>query len=63
MFEPKIKVSASLYAKLETVAKLQGYATTEEMVLHVLENVAKCADEELSEEEVRKRLKGLGYLG
>lgn len=63
MFEPKIKVSAALYEKLEKVSKQQGYGSADEMILHVLENIAKCADEELSEEEVRKRLQGLGYLG
>ena len=63
MFEPKIRVPQSLYGKLERVAQQQGYASVEEMVGHILENVARCADEELSEEEVRKRLKGLGYLG
>lgn len=63
MFEPRIKVPAGLHEKLAKVSKQQGYASTEEMILHVLENIAKCADEELSEEEVRKRLKGLGYLG
>lgn len=63
MFEPKIKVPASLYDKLEKTAARQGYASVQELALHVLENVAKTDDEELSEEEVRKRLKGLGYLG
>jgi hypothetical protein len=63
MFEPKIKIPASLYGRLEKAAALQGYASVQELVLHVLENVARCTEEELSEEEVRKRLQGLGYLG
>jgi hypothetical protein len=63
MFEPKIRVPAGLYDRLEKAAAQQGYASVQELVLHVLENVAKIADEDLSEEEVRKRLKGLGYLG
>ncbi|NQU11012.1 hypothetical protein HQ590_09495 [bacterium] len=63
MFEPKIRVPAALYEKLEKVSRQQGYSSVEEMILHLLENVARCADEGLSEEEVRKRLQGLGYLG
>ena len=63
MFEPKIRIPSGLYEKLEKVSKLQGYGSTDEMILHVRENIARCADEQLSEEEVRKRLQGLGYLG
>lgn len=63
IFKPKIKLSEALYEKLKTVAATRGYSSTEEFVLHTLEKAAADAEEALSEEEVRKRLKGLGYLG
>lgn len=63
MFKPKIKLSKSLYQKLKKVARQKGYSSTEEFVLHTLEKAVADVDETLSEEEVKKRLKGLGYLG
>ena len=62
MFGPKIKVSAVLYEKLEKVAGTKGYSSAEEYAVHVLEKAAEEADEKLSEEQVKERLKGLGYV-
>jgi hypothetical protein len=62
MFEPKIKIRRELYARLAKVASGQGYSSTDEFILHLLEKAAQAADDSLSEEQVRERLKGLGYL-
>lgn len=62
MFGHKIKLSKGLYEKLEKVARAKGYSSTEEFVLHTLEKAVADVDEALSEDEVRERLKGLGYL-
>ncbi|MBU0678184.1 MAG: hypothetical protein KJ626_08690 [Verrucomicrobia bacterium] len=62
MFGHKIKIDAATYEKLTTVAEKTGYSSTEEFILHTLEKAASVADEAESEEEVRKRLQGLGYL-
>ena len=63
MFGTKIKLSDGLYEKLKKVAESRGYASTDEFIVHILEKTAAEAEEEVSEEEVRKRLKGLGYVG
>lgn len=62
MFEPKIKIRRELYDRLAKVASSQGYSSTDEFILHLLEKAAQAADDSLSEEQVRERLKGLGYL-
>ena len=62
MFEPKIRVSKTLYRQLRETAEAKGYSSAEEFALHVLEQAVAGAEESLSEEEVKKYLKGLGYL-
>lgn len=59
----KIKIEKSLYEKLEQVAGERGYASTEEFVKHTLEKAVADVNEAMSEDEVKERLKGLGYLG
>lgn len=61
MFEPKIKVNRDLYNRLTKAADVAGYASTEEFVLHILETAAGTSTDE-SEDAIRERLKGLGYL-
>jgi len=63
MFGHKIKLEDGLYDKLKTVAAKGGYSSVDEFVRHVLEKAVAEVDEAASEEEVRKRLEGLGYLG
>lgn len=63
MFGPKVRLSDELYRKLAKIAEARGYSSAEEFIVHVLEKAAGEGDEEASEEEVKKRLKGLGYVG
>ena len=37
MFGPKIKIEKELFERLKTVAKLSGYSSVDEFVMHVLE--------------------------
>jgi hypothetical protein len=62
MSSKKLKISPALYEKLEKTAEIAGYSSAEELALHVLEEATASSDDSLSEEEVRKRLKGLQYL-
>ena len=39
-----------------------GYATTEEFIIHVLEREAAGLEQSSTDEEVAKRLRGLGYI-
>jgi hypothetical protein len=62
MAAEKIKLGKDLIAKLKKYASLSGYSSVEEFVTHVLEKeVAKFEDSD-SEEDIKKKLKGLGYI-
>ena len=59
----KIKIDKELLAKVKKFAELAGYATPEEFVHHVLEReIAKFEENGDTEEEIRKRMQGLGYI-
>ncbi len=58
----KIKIERDLWRKIETYAAIAGYASPEEFVTHALEKEVAYLEESASEEEVRKKLKGLGYI-
>ncbi len=62
MFEPRIKVGKELYATLKTAATVAGYSSVDEFILHILEKAAAEISQAQSEEEVRRRLQGLGYI-
>ena len=62
MFKPKIKIEPPLYERLGKAAEKAGYASTEEFILHTLEKAVAGLESAESEEEVKKRLQGLGYL-
>jgi len=62
MFGPKIKLDRDLYQRLARCAEAAGYSSTEEFIRHTLEKAAAALEDAESEEEVRKRLQGLGYL-
>lgn len=58
----KVKLDSDLVAKIKRYADIAGYSSTEEFITHALEKeLAKLADAG-SEEEIKKRLQGLGYI-
>ena len=58
----KVKLDKDVMAKVRRYAALAGYSSAEEFVMHALEKeIAKLEDAD-SEEEIKKRLKGLGYI-
>jgi len=61
--DKKIKLSKELYEQIERVAKLAGYASVDEFVIHALEKEMAQLQEAQSDEEIKEKLKGLGYLG
>jgi hypothetical protein len=62
MFSGKIKLSKELSERVDRCAKAGGYSSPEEFVQHILEReLARLADAE-SDEEIVKKLKGLGYI-
>lgn len=57
-----IRLDKHLLARVRRYAELAGYSSAEEFVAHVLEREIAKLDGPDSEEDVRKKLKGLGYL-
>ena len=57
-----IKLNKDLWAKVKKVAMAAGYSSPEEFVEHVLEReIAKLEDAQ-TDQEISRRLKGLGYI-
>ncbi len=58
----KIKVDKDLLKKAREYAAKAGYSSVEEFVSYIIEKEISTAEETESEEEVKKRLQGLGYI-
>ena len=59
----KIKLDKDLMEKVRRYAGIAGYATPEEFVQHVLEKeLAKFEEGGADEDEIKKRMQGLGYI-
>ena len=57
-----IKLDKALLARVRRYAAIAGYSSVEEFITHVLEKEMKHLDGAQSEDEIKKRLKGLGYI-
>ena len=62
MFGTKIKLDKDLVAKIKRLADLAGYSSPEEFITHALEKELAQFEGAESEEEIKKRLRGLGYI-
>lgn len=58
----KIRIEKDLLAKIERYAKIAGYSSADEFVRHALEKELAKLEGADSEEEIKKRLRGLGYI-
>jgi hypothetical protein len=58
----RVKIDRELYAKLERYAALAGYSSVQEFVTHALEKEVAKLEGADSEDEIKKRLRGLGYI-
>ena len=65
MAKIKLKIDDAMKERLYKVAEAGGYASTEEFVIHILSRELDKLDpgKGESEESIRKKLEGLGYLG
>jgi metal-responsive CopG/Arc/MetJ family transcriptional regulator len=59
----KVKIDKGLLGRVKRYVERKGYASVEEFVAHVLEKAVGEEEAGESEEERRKRLEGLGYIG
>jgi hypothetical protein len=62
MFNTSVKLKKSTFQRVKRCSEAAGYSSPEEFVEHVLmKELAKLEDAE-SDEEIVKKLQGLGYL-
>ncbi len=66
MFGYKVKIEDDLLEKLKKCSEIAGYASVDEFIVHALEKEATqilgAGETSASEEEIKKRLRGLGYI-
>lgn len=59
----KVKIDSDLLDRAKVAAASAGYSSVEEFIAHLLEKDLAQQGTDKSEEEVAKRLRGLGYIG
>ena len=62
MGKAKVKLDQDLMHKVKKYSELAGYSSPEEFITHCLEKEISKLEESDSEEEIKKKLKGLGYI-
>ena len=62
IFGSGVKLDKGLIARVKRISDLAGYSSVEEFITHALEKELAQLESADSEEELKKRLKGLGYL-
>ena len=58
----KVKLEKSMVDKIKRYAEIAGYSSAEEFITHALEKELALLEDADSEEEIKKRLQGLGYM-
>jgi len=62
MFGSKVKLDPDLLERVKRYSDIAGYSSVQEFITHALEKELALLEESDSEEEIRKRLQGLGYI-
>jgi metal-responsive CopG/Arc/MetJ family transcriptional regulator len=62
MASAKVKIDKALLDKIKKYSEMSGYSSVEEFITHCLEKEVAKIEESDSEEEIKKKLKGLGYI-
>ena len=58
----KVKLDKDLVTKIKRYADIAGYSSVEEFITHALEKEISKLEGAKDEEEIKKRLRGLGYI-
>jgi hypothetical protein len=58
----KLKIDKELLQKIKKYAEIAGYSSPEEFVTHALEKEIAQLEEADSDEEIKNKLRGLGYI-
>ena len=62
MFSPKVKLDRSLYDRIAQAAEQGGCSSAQEFVIHVLEREVAALEQDGTDQQVDKQLRGLGYI-
>ena len=62
MFGPKVTLDKELIARVKKFSDIAGYSSPAEFITHAVEKELAKLEDAGSEEEIKKRLKGLGYI-
>ena len=58
----KVKLDRDLLERIQRYSKIAGYSSPTEFVTHAVEKELALLEDADSEEEIRRRLRGLGYI-
>ena len=58
----KITLNKDLLARVKKFTEIHGYSSVEEFISHALEKELAVLEEADTEEEIKKKLQGLGYI-
>jgi hypothetical protein len=58
----KVRIDKQLMARVKRYARLAGYSSPEEFIAHLIEKELAKLEGADSDEEIKKRLRGLGYI-
>ncbi len=62
MATTKVKLDKELVEKAKQYAEVAGYSSVEEFISHTLESAIEQLEEASDSEELKEKLKGLGYI-
>lgn len=62
MFGSWVKLDKDLLKKIKMYSEMAGYSSPSEFISHALEKEIALLEEADSEDEIRKKLQGLGYI-
>ncbi len=57
-----VKLDKGLMKKIKMYSKIAGYSSPAEFITHALEKEIALLEEAESEDEIKKKLQGLGYI-
>ena len=58
----KITLNKDLLARIKKFTEIAGYSSVEEFISHALEKELAVLEEADTEEEIKQKLQGLGYI-
>jgi hypothetical protein len=58
----KIKIEKDLLERAKKVAEVAGYSSVDEFITHIIEKELSKLEGADGDEEIKERLKGLGYI-